>query len=132
MKTQHTRNALAIMTMACVIVASGLVQAASPEAITSGREEFSSVCALCHGVDAKGSGPFAKLLINGAPDLTLLSQKNKGVFPFSMIVDVIEGRAVTAGHGIREMPVWGKTFREEEARGKILDILLYLESIQSK
>jgi hypothetical protein len=30
------------------------------------------------------------------------------------------------------MPVWGRTFRQEEARGKILDILLYLESIQSR
>jgi hypothetical protein len=83
-------------------------------------------------VDGKGTGPLAKLLISGAPDLTVLSKKNNGAFPFSMIVDVIEGRAVEAGHGVREMPVWGKTFREEQARGKILDILLYLESIQAK
>jgi mono/diheme cytochrome c family protein len=121
-------SAFAISIMAAWLLVGTISVQASPEAIESGREEFNSVCALCHGENAKGTGPLAKLLINGAPDLTLLAKKNKGAFPFSMIVDVIEGRAASSGHGIREMPVWGRTFRQEEARGKILDILLTLRA----
>ena len=120
----------------CLAGGSGLAQAASSKAIEAGKKVFVQYCAACHGVDAKGNGPVASTLKNGAPDLTLIYKKNKGVFPFMMVVDVIEGGAPKTAHGTPEMPVWGFWFGEEgeaaKGRGWILDIVLYLNSIQSK
>lgn len=114
-----------------------MAQGASGKAVESGKVEFSKYCAACHGTDAKGTGPLAKLLTVKVPDLTLVYKRNKGVFPIAVVVDIVEGDYPIASHGGREMPLWGDSFRSEgktnqEARGRILDIVLYLHSIQAK
>jgi mono/diheme cytochrome c family protein len=136
--SNRTTRTLFIVTMAMWLVSGiGSFALASPQAIAAGQEQFNRYCSACHGTDAKGTGPLAELLKNGAPDLTMIYKKYKGVFPFSMVVDVVEGQALPKAHGGREMPVWGTAFRDDEgdsrsARGRILDIVLYLDSIQSK
>jgi len=136
-RSDRRKSALLIATLAMwLIPMTGSFAYASPQAIAAGKEEFNRYCAACHGTDAKGTGPLAELLKNGAPDLTLIYRKYKGVFPFAMIIDVVEGQELTTAHGGREMPVWGTAFRDEDnsgrARGRILDIVLYLNSIQAK
>jgi hypothetical protein len=40
-------------------------------------------------------------------DLTKLAKRNNGVFPMSTVYQSVDGRNMTAGHDIREMPIWG-------------------------
>src|ERR1700751_2151401 len=44
----------------------------------SGRQLYSSYCALCHGADGKGGGPFSPQLKVWPIDLTQLAKKNHG------------------------------------------------------
>lgn len=75
------------------------------------------------------------------PDLTTLSADNGGSFPMLDVIHVIDGRTELRAHG-GPMPIWGAIFKrqalmegamgaaEAEARGRILSIAYYLESIQ--
>ena len=47
-----------------------------------GPELYMAYCASCHGKDAKGDGPMAKLLKTPPPDLTAIAVRNGGMFPF--------------------------------------------------
>jgi hypothetical protein len=81
------------------------------------------------------------LLTVPAPDLTQLSKKNNGEFPFWKTYRVIDGRENVQTHGTSDMPIWGDEFRldagsnmmrQSEVRGKILSLVYYLQSIQEK
>ena len=103
--------------------------------IDSGRQRFERNCAICHGLDARGNGPFAELLNVKPPDLTLLSRAQGGDFPFSRIYRRIDGRDLPLAHGTRDMPVWGQHLKREGGdetfvRGRLFEIMLYLESLQ--
>ena len=112
------------------------------DAITMGKEEYQRTCSLCHGMDAKGHGVYAFELKVAPTDLTLIEKKNYGVFPFSKLYKIIDGRKEVQSHGERDMPVWGDRFNSESrldtnqrnsetlARGRIFELLLYLETIQ--
>jgi len=51
--------------------------------------------------------PLAQLKSTTAvPDLTELSKKNDGVFPFMRIYEKIDGTRSMTWHGTRQMPVW--------------------------
>ncbi|HEY9109313.1 MAG TPA: c-type cytochrome [Roseateles sp.] len=84
--------------------------AAAADRPDPGRREFMNSCAACHGADAKGYGPLGASLKQQPADLTVLSQKNGGVFPMERVQQVIDGRAGVKTHGTREMPVWGERF----------------------
>ncbi len=111
-------------------------QSGSAEAIEAGRKEFAENCAACHGSSAKGTGPLASELKKTPPDLTQIAIKNDGHFPYGKIIETIDGRLEVMSHGARDMPVWGMRFAEEgdptSAQGRILNLTLYLESIQVK
>jgi mono/diheme cytochrome c family protein len=78
-----------------------------------GKNEYVKSCASCHGVTGKGDGPMAKAFKKPLPDLTKLSENNKGVFPASRIYDVIDGRIEVMQHGRREMPIWGDIYASD-------------------
>lgn len=119
--------------------------AAPPRSIDFGKREFEANCASCHGTSGKGNGPLQELLSRTPPDLTLLAQKNKGVFPMSRLYEVIEGGNVAA-HGPRDMPVWGREYRIRDAeydmetpydpealvRSRILALLEYINRLQAR
>ena len=74
-------------------------------------------------------------------DLTQLSKKHNGQFPFWQVYRIIDGREEVKGHGTRDMPIWGEVFRQPEgdkrvdetrAIGRILALIHYLQSIQEK
>ena len=103
--------------------------------IDAGRQRFEMNCAICHGLDARGNGPFAELLNVKPPDLTLLSRAQGGDFPFSRIYRRIDGRDLPLAHGTRSMPIWGQRLKREGGdetyvRGRLFEIMLYLESLQ--
>ncbi len=83
----------------------------------------------------------ARYLLIKPADLTQLSKKSKGEFPFWRTYWTIDGRQEVKGHGSRAMPIWGNRFRLEEgpespaawidlARGRIWQLVVFLQSIQ--
>lgn len=110
----------------------------STDAVTQGRLRYFQSCVICHGEDAKGTGIMAEMLKVKSADLTGLTRNNNGEFPFERVYETIDGRDMPQAHGIREMPVWGKIWEEETrcapadtfVRGRILEIIIYLRSIQ--
>ena len=125
-----------------------LADGAAAQARDIGKYEFDTYCALCHGKDAKGGGPFSGLVNKKVPDLTVLSKNNGGVFPFEMAYETISGAKETAAHGTREMPIWGDHYKEKApqdlgpyfagsdvssyVRGKILALVGYISTLQVK
>jgi len=108
-----------------------------PKLINSveGPDLFRVYCAPCHGLDAKGGGPAAPALKAKPPDLTLLSQKNSGMFPAARVRETINGQKVETSHGSREMPIWGPIFHQVEAdtdwgNVRMENLIKFLESIQ--
>jgi hypothetical protein len=91
----------------------------------------------------------AKALKKPLPDLSKLSENNKGVFPASRIYDVIDGRIEVMNHGRRDMPVWGDIYTSEltarlprdslskestdaMVRVRILTLVEYISTLQGK
>lgn len=108
-----------------------------------GKREFETNCASCHGANGKGNGSLGELLRRSPPDLTLLAQKNQGVFPMDRLYEVVDGANVPS-HGSRDMPIWGRDYRVKDAeyyyetpynadalvRGRILALLEYINRLQ--
>ena len=55
-----------------------------PTPAESGQVMLSEYCVVCHGKDAKGSGPAAPALKVPSADLTTLAKRNGGSFLRSM------------------------------------------------
>jgi hypothetical protein len=99
--------------------------------VARGKESFRRNCASCHGTQAIGDGPVAGTLKVEPANLTQLSQKEGGEFPFWRVYRSVDGRLEFLGHGTREMPIWGFVFRkshfdtETQVRDRILDLVYY-------
>jgi len=137
MKNNRLSTNLLLLLFTAVIP--GLPAIADDDVAVLGKQSFEGRCAVCHGLDGKGSGIVAKLLTQKPTDLTQLSKANAGVFPFGHVYQAIDGRNIPAAHGSREMPVWGREFADQAGptqktdsyvRGKVLELIVYLESIQ--
>ncbi len=105
----------------------------------SGSQLYQTFCASCHGAAAQGDGPVAPYMKITVPDLTRIATRYGGKFPSTEVHDWIDGQKLRAGHGSREMPVWGWEFYavngEDGARRRRADELInrlveYLRSIQ--
>ncbi len=112
------------------------------EVIEGGRYLYKKYCVTCHGIRGHGDGVKASSLTIRPANLTLLSKKSGGKFPFWETYRVIDGREQRLTHGPRDMPVWGVWFQipddevstetewADQVRGRIWQLLAYLESIQ--
>lgn len=123
--------------------------AAWSQEVTVGQREFSNNCAVCHGASGKGDGPLAGSLNQTVANLTVLSKNNGGVFPVARMYEVIDGRAVIASHGTRDMPAWGYEYNSQAdtnmlgyyytgpdvdafVRGRVLALIEYISTLQEK
>jgi mono/diheme cytochrome c family protein len=108
---------------------------------TTGKHDFEQLCASCHAADGTGNGRV--LTEANPPDLTQLSLKNGGKFPFAHVYRFVDGREMTESHKRFAMPFWGEYLRQQQGREstpatdaavkqRILDIVRYLETIQRK
>ena len=138
----------ATLSASCLALAmcSGLVFAQQAKT-DMGKREFEANCASCHGMDGRGNGPLGNLLRVGPPDLTQLAKKNQGILPMNRLYEVSEGGTVAA-HGTRDMPIWGREYRIDDAehlkeargnydanalvRARILLLLEYVNRLQAR
>lgn len=107
----------------------------------TGADFFQYFCASCHGVDAKGDGPMAPVLLVQPADLTTLSARYGGDFPLERVAARIDGRDPIVSHG-SEMPVFGWLFQDEPvalklptgqpmlANRPVVDLIAWLQTIQ--
>ena len=139
------RTSIVILALAIVLTAWAGIRdkptaAQEMEVIVGGEIEYQNSCAVCHGADGKGQGPMGRFLTVRPADLTVLSKKNSGTFPFWRTYRAIDGREEVRGHGTREMPLWGDRFRTQaggndtgsraQAAGRLLALVFYLQHIQ--
>jgi mono/diheme cytochrome c family protein len=139
----RTTGFLVSAAVGCVLMSVAATATAQQKA-DLGKREYDSKCAVCHGKDAKGDGPYAAELKRKPADLTTIAKRNGGVFPSPRMYDLIEGSG--AGHGPRDMPVWGwdYTIRASEkhpgapenqaayVRTRITALVEYLNTLQVK
>lgn len=114
-----------------------------------GKIEYENKCSVCHGIKGKGDGGVIDLLKRAPTDLTQLAKNNGGVFPFDRVYAVIDGREFVMGHGDRDMPIWGRSYKAEGApaaeyfsdvpynmemyvRARILALIDYINRLQAK
>ena len=112
------------------------------DAVIEGEKEYQERCALCHGENGKGDGPYSIALVFKPADLTKLLAQNNGTFPFLETYLIIDGRDMNKYHGTRLMPIWGDRYSKETwsqvssefantlIRGRIFELVLFLYSIQ--
>ena len=102
----------------------------------TGEQMFKQYCAACHGDDGMGRGPLTPLLKKGPPDLTTLSKRHDGKFPYKYVSNMLEFGPGIAAHGSSDMPTWGPIFRyldkhnEWAVRQRIKNLCDYLASLQ--
>ncbi|SDJ36453.1 c-type cytochrome [Lutimaribacter saemankumensis] len=127
-----------------VALACGSAAHAADSALILGKASYNANCAICHGEDGTGNGTTAELFKVPPSDLTTLSERNGGAFPFSEVYKSIASGLGVKAHGDSEMPIWGGYFvadtladrnmseadAEQIVQGRILSLVYFLESIQ--
>lgn len=143
MKISRSLQALALSALALC------AGAQADERHDPGKREYMDRCAVCHGQSGRGDGGMIDILKTAPTDLTTLSRKNGGVFPFDRVYGAIDGRQQVKGHGSRDMPIWGQAYSTETVRAgehygdmpytmemyvraRILSLIDYLNRIQVK
>lgn len=138
----------ALIILACTVAAQDQTQdqtkktlqhvTVKPTSPASGKEMYTSYCAVCHGTDGKGGGAAASALKTPPADLTKLSENNGGKFPAMKVTSTLRGTSDLPAHGSKEMPVWGPLFRsmsagqEGEVQQRVANLTHYVESLQAK
>jgi mono/diheme cytochrome c family protein len=84
-------------------------------------------CASCHGDSGRGDGMVGAALRTPPSDLTLLTNRNNGIFPEVMVSEFIDGTRDVTAHGPRSMPVWGLIFQSRETIHKIVEYVRELQ-----
>jgi len=139
--TKYLLNRFSVCSIVALVVLLGAPNYAAfaqqEEVIASGQRLFNQKCAICHGQEGKGDGTLGLQLKNQPADLSQLSKRNAGTFPFWEAYGKIDGRENVGAHGPGDMPVWGTDDQYEGtagrlAKGQILEIVFFLQSIQEK
>ena len=131
------------LAITALVTAAGMAQA-QDNAFAIGKSTFGARCALCHGVGGKGDGDIGGLFYVPPADLTKLSERAGGAFPFASVYNILATGLGEKAHGGSEMPIWGDFFLEDAlqdrgigmsdavyiVQGRILSLTYYLESIQ--
>jgi mono/diheme cytochrome c family protein len=137
MRTRFRSSITAFLLLIAVLALSDCTAAAQ-----SGKQDYDAYCAECHGLGGKGNGPSTLTIPMNPPppDLTLLSKKHNGKFPFDEVVDIIDGRKAIPSHERIQMPFLGVTLQkpgqeftvpsEASVKSRIRAMASYVESLQ--
>lgn len=130
----------ALWIWAAVASCAGLpVVARAAEAPVPSKKAYLRYCSACHGESGKGDGVVGGFMTPKPTDLTQLAKQSGGHLQQAKLRQAIDGTTTVRAHGDSEMPVWGEILRAEstaplheqaEARGKLMLITDYIESIQ--
>lgn len=129
--------------IAAILLAANVVQA-QDSAIVLGKSTFGARCASCHGETGKGDGEIAGMFQVPPSDLTKLSERSGGAFPFSKVYQILATGLGEKAHSNSQMPIWGDFFKADAVldrgligndpdyivQGRILSLTYYLQSIQ--
>ena len=138
-----TRRRATVGLLLIVVIDIGLARSVLADDPHLGITEYEIACMPCHGVNGRGDGRLAKSLSKPPADLTRIAKSHGGKFPIQEVEEMIDGRAIVAAHGDRDMPVWGDRYRvpvegqssawvEQRVRTQIRALANYLKSIQEK
>ncbi|MDH3283422.1 MAG: cytochrome c [Acidobacteriota bacterium] len=136
--TRHTVAPTVAATILLLLASSEAAIGQEKELIERGRLIYRIHCINCHGDNGRGDGPLVEVMKIQPADLTAISRRRGGRFPFEDVYRIIDGRSEVSGHGARKMPIWGLAFQdpgsdasqEDQVRGRILQLIRYLRSIQ--
>jgi mono/diheme cytochrome c family protein len=106
---EENMNAKMVLTAAVICLSVGAAHA-DESALALGKSAYGALCAGCHGEDAKGGGEVGQLFEVAPADLTKISERAGGRFPFADVYHVIILGMEAPGHGPSEMPIWGDFF----------------------
>ncbi len=117
------------------------VLAACATEVETGRANYNSLCAGCHGPTGKGDGPAAAGLAERPADLTQISARNGGVYPLVEVMAKIDGYAKGEPHYGAMPAFWplleGRTVLVETDEGvltptpePLLALAEYIETLQ--
>ena len=135
---QKRRNSIALT----LAVGLGIASSGMAQDNVVGKAAYDVACAVCHGSSGQGGGEFADILTVKPPDLTAISARNDGVFPYLKVFQIVDGRTTVRAHGTSVMPIWGDYFRREVeggsggfgtelmVRARIVALVDYVESLQ--
>lgn len=98
--------------IAALAFTAGVTLAQDRKEFHVGKYEYERYCAACHGPTGKGDGVRKPYLQEKPSDLTTLSKRNGGEFPFERVYDKIDG-TLEVERASREMPCWRAEFRAE-------------------
>jgi hypothetical protein len=79
-----------------------------------GKHDFDTLCAPCHGTTGTGEG--RDLTEANPPDITQLSRRNAGQFPFDDAYRNVDGRDMKGSHKRFEMPFWGEYLQKQDQK----------------
>ena len=95
------------------------------DVIKKGETHYLFFCAHCHGPDADGKGPYAKLLKISPVDLTALKNSG-GESVTDRVLKAVDGRHKVGEGQKKDMPVFSDNLEVKT----IYEISEYLKSIQ--
>ncbi len=126
--------------VAALLVLLALGFSSSARCQATGKHDFDTICASCHGIDGSGKG--RDLTEASPPDLTKLSEKNGGKFPFEEAYRTVDGREMKGSHRRFAMPFWGDYLQKQgdeyspssnaAVKQRISAIVHYVETLQKK
>ena len=101
----------------------------------TGDSLYKEFCAVCHGIDAKGTGPAASALKVTPTDLTQFSRRNGNKYNELKMRGIITNTDAVGAHGNSEMPIWGDIFKsistnENFGQMRVDALVKYLQTIQ--
>ena len=111
----------------------------TPTSAASGKQMYTTYCAVCHGADGRGNGPAAVALKVQPPNLAQLAKDNGGKFPGTHIYSVLEFGTTMPAHGTKDMPIWGPTLRsldlghpapDMQEHQRLANLTNYLKTLQ--
>jgi len=115
-----------------VLLAPGWATTASAQEYqqtTAGSEVYTTYCASCHGVSARGDGPLASSMRKKPANLAEIAKRNGGQFPSDLVFRTIDGRQPVRGHGGPDMPVWGDAFLKSREAGDAVRVKAVIQSL---
>lgn len=131
--------AVLLILVTIIVFARAAAAGARDTVLEEGKQDFAENCVACHGADAKGTGDLSKHLIRTAKDLTRISTRHNGDFPFWRVFEIIAGEKEVEGHATFQMPRYSKRMRGDDfmpgylpSHVRVLELTHYLEGIQER